>query len=451
MSQNRTLGLRRDREPAAKPQTNISKPVHAKVPLSTAHFHVLVPQSNPVCSVCNVGISKQRNCPKCGLLLCQTHLPKYPMRVSNSLECVPYDVDPNNLSTHWVRCCQICLDNCPAWSQAVGLVQDRTSQFLNMRSNKTRSEDLDKLIIERRLDKLMDWIYTTVQSAGSVDRYKLNAFESSLVQWLDGASCQECSTTFGFFSRKHHCRLCGHMVCDTRNSKTNQPCSITIPLNILCQILGKPEISQRLKTDTNFIRVCSSCRKLVLDKPVFVAQQKSQNTPWFRLTSQWTTLKSLILREDLNNVQTKNQSNRILNLFSKVESLSKEIVQLCQSGKLQKDEAQILLNVQLMIQDFVQEYLPQFRKAQQEALLKEQKLLEQAKPIVVKPLLKRDIRILREKLMVLNEQKFMVEKMVDDAKRERRFVDMKTLEENLVEISREIQIVEEKLGSEGFS
>ena len=62
----------------------------------------------------------------------------------------------------------------------------------------------------------------------------------------------------------------------------------------------------------------------------------------------------------------------------------------------------------------------------------------------------KEIKSLREELMVLKEQSFMIQTMIDAAKTQRKFDEVTTLEGNLKELHDRATEIQGKLGSEGF-
>lgn len=65
-------------------------------------------------------------------------------------------------------------------------------------------------------------------------------------------------------------------------------------------------------------------------------------------------------------------------------------------------------------------------------------------------LTKRQIRELREQLMVTNEQRFLIEGFIEDVKRQRKFDELATLEENKKELTKKINELTDELGEFGF-
>ncbi|KAL2709006.1 Vacuolar segregation protein PEP7 [Kluyveromyces marxianus] len=61
-----------------------------------------------------------------------------------------------------------------------------------------------------------------------------------------------------------------------------------------------------------------------------------------------------------------------------------------------------------------------------------------------------EVKRYREELMVLKEQRYLVETMLNSAAKERRFEEAITLKSNLAEIDKNVKNLESRLGDEGF-
>lgn len=91
--------------------------------------------------------------------------------------------------------------------QNPGQVNSHTDYYKEIRRERLdhRTTETNKLII--RLDRLLRFEGT--------DRKQQ---EQELVTWLDGATvtrCPSCASSFNLTRRKHHCRLCGSIMCNS--------------------------------------------------------------------------------------------------------------------------------------------------------------------------------------------------------------------------------------------
>lgn len=88
-------------------------------------------------------------------------------------------------------------------------VFDKFDQFRQERAKRVdiRTMDINKFIV--RLEKLM----TQLPS----DPVKRRSHEQKVVPWInekDVPRCPECASSFGMMKRRHHCRLCGGVMCE---------------------------------------------------------------------------------------------------------------------------------------------------------------------------------------------------------------------------------------------
>lgn len=84
-----------------------------------------------------------------------------------------------------------------------------------------QNKSVNQLLI--RVEKLLQDIPS--------DPSKRRAHEQSVVPWIDEDSvklCPYCAKTFGLSRRKHHCRLCGSVLCSD--------CSTTVSLDLARQV-----------------------------------------------------------------------------------------------------------------------------------------------------------------------------------------------------------------------
>uniref|UniRef100_A0A8D8YMX2 Rabenosyn-5 n=1 Tax=Cacopsylla melanoneura TaxID=428564 RepID=A0A8D8YMX2_9HEMI len=136
-------------------------------------------------------------------------------------------------------------------NQAIGTSRTHTDTFKTLRHDRYERVcyEINNLII--RLGKLLTDMPT--------EPVKKKKHEQNIVPWLDGKDvprCPNCTHSFNFAKRQHHCRLCGCIMC--------HECSYFIPLNKAKQILVKPDLDQSQRPASSIrsdlsLRVCSYC------------------------------------------------------------------------------------------------------------------------------------------------------------------------------------------------
>ncbi|CAH2086105.1 unnamed protein product [Euphydryas editha] len=141
----------------------------------------------------------------------------------------------------------------PLEEQTVGVTRSSTDYFKAVRSSRLEryAIETNKLLI--RLDKL-------VCNMPSDPNHR-KQYEQEIVPWLDGSSvnlCPNCAKAFNLTRRKHHCRLCGSILC--------HDCSVFLDLNIAKSIVdpSRPQTSQTEEVnEKNGLRLCEHCYNLI--------------------------------------------------------------------------------------------------------------------------------------------------------------------------------------------
>lgn len=167
--------------------------------------------------------------------------------------------------------------------QELGVTRSHTETFQRTRNSATDRHviETNKLLI--RLDKLM------VNS--HLEPSKRKAFEKSVVHWApdkQASNCHGCGKSFSLAHRRHHCRLCGEVMCTncsnfisiTYARKLTGPClaaeeppkasekmprsrsGSSLSLNSVAGLIGEPQL-----------RVCPTCKRL-LDRRDTVLEQR---------------------------------------------------------------------------------------------------------------------------------------------------------------------------------
>lgn len=320
----------------------------------------------------------------------------------------------------------------------------------------------------------------------------------------DATHCPTCFVKFNYLIRKHHCRLCGTIVSDSsfNSDDPSMSCSVQVPVGIFLQKLPKLNYSPQVKSNWNLLtsttsdvsartvqafsfRCCRSCKNLLLYDVKGQLSGNGENEAVFAAYDEILALKSSIMQalpryeglieenKEIHNESINKLRTRLLKLLKDFElatnSFRQRYFQLNQeTRKYSPTQSPLLVtNIYKTAVVFLQESLLQFKMAndrfkelENERLAGQRQLLEPASgPSTTSPspllspeprLTKKEIRELREQLMVISEQKFLVEKLIGDAKKQRRFDELKTLTENTNELEKRISELENQLGEFGF-
>ncbi|KAI8980498.1 FYVE zinc finger-domain-containing protein [Pilobolus umbonatus] len=229
---------------------------------------------NDKCNIssCNKIVGKagagKQHCRKCGKLYCDNHT-QFEMKLDRQAKH-----DPE--SGVWCKVCASCYVNRAGYMDHRGVTRNRTDEFLKLRSKTIDRVYLESNRLEKRLEKLArvhqmadsfkvgpdrfgspgisspssnNFSPNYSESASSRDsltsmlssksslisnhnsilslKLKYRDGEQSITKWEDDKSvteCPFCKSHFSLINRKHHCRLCGRVVCG------NPKCSKMVPL-----------------------------------------------------------------------------------------------------------------------------------------------------------------------------------------------------------------------------
>ncbi|KAK9468480.1 FYVE zinc finger-domain-containing protein [Lipomyces arxii] len=227
------------------------------------------------------------NCRSCGRLFCDEHL-GCQMKLNKRAKWDP-------VHGVWARVCFSCFESRPGFNDASGMVEDITSSFKETRRKTVTKAHLEANLLEKRLVKLIKLLLDTndpsvVDRSKGIQSVNLNGKptevalgaagvaatmatgyfkqirnyrkppEQAVVAWEDDKDVKECSycnQTFSFSLRKHHCRLCGKVVC----SSPDTSCSSKILLdNELLSSYLPEKVDDSISVN---IRVCKDCRSVV--------------------------------------------------------------------------------------------------------------------------------------------------------------------------------------------
>ncbi|CAI5759624.1 unnamed protein product [Candida verbasci] len=392
-------------------------------PTGIVRSHWKTLQSNNLCKICHINLNVKNgivNCRKCGQLHCNLHT-HYEVRLRNPQfdEKTP-QYDSNGI---WSRCCETCyLER----QNTEVLSNNLTEDFKKIRLTFADVNELKRIKVQRNFLKLVNE-------------------GKEVTHWKTGNHCSICFVKFSLLIRKHHCRLCGDLVCDDPNGYRKY-CSIYLPIISLIDRL--PNLNyDKIPNDTIKFRCCINCKNGLL------FELRKQEQP-----------ENEIIKTYLNLIDQRYQIEVMLEKYSKDEKIGHKLMNHLKDFEklvinfrnqfftndlrvVQIENEQLIKNIYQSIAMFLQDNLIKYKEISAIHVPPEPQK-EEIKP--EPSLTKKQVRELREQLMVLNEQKFLIENMIKDFTKSRRFDELNSLILNKQELEDTINELENKLGEFKF-
>ncbi|POS87443.1 hypothetical protein EPUL_001230 [Erysiphe pulchra] len=421
--------------------------------------------TEPSCGKRLGSVNGNVNCRKCGRLFCENHT-MYQIKLSRSAQHDP-------LRGLWCRVCETCYKSRNGYNDHNGAERNHTSDFRKIRTNFVNKKNLETSRLEKRLTKLTQLLANPpdefspnegalLQLSGLKNQRKI--LEQSIVLWEEDISvsrCPLCYQEFGSWSfRRHHCRLCGQVVCADQRTG----CSSEISLDVIAK-----KNHGNLTID---IRMCRSCQSIIFSKNDFqneVSHKPPDQLAYENLVELERGIRLLIpkfqrLLMGLQNLQiasSQSQLNeatkvrkRLIDLFGKYDQAAKRIRDLPSKSL-----------TQLKLQKAIYQQSANFLNIHMLPLKSLPKLLKNnssncnntSHSVTSLDTIKRDAfdlpsqtssssgassleveeRELTEQLIALEEQRFMLNEMLSVARKAQRADEQAILSENMTELETE--------------
>lgn len=324
----------------------------------------------------------------------------------------------------------------------------------------------------------------------------------------DVTHCPICFSRFSFLIRKHHCRLCGTIVLDSllANDTPATACSLEIPVAVLMERLPHLNYSRHVTNNwllilnsadparspfatRLFFRCCRTCKNALLQGVGLSPSPDPSSERLFAVYGDLLVIKHSILAVlprygaliSDNNAPDNTATNilrvRLVKHLKDFEIGTKDFRQeffrydAASSSFSPTVFPTLTTNIYKSIVVFLQESLVEFKQynekfsANEKARLAGQLGVDPSSggtslsptPALGSPaspakptLTKKEIREMREELMVVNEQKFLVEQQIESAKQLRRLDEVQALGVNVGELEKRIAELDEALGEFAF-
>lgn len=440
------------------------------------------------------------NCRKCGRLFCEDHT-MYQMKLSRAALHEP-------VRGFWCRCCETCYKSRDGYNDHHGFARDRTSAFDKLRRPRVEKRNLEIAKLEKRLSRLTALLadpppevagsggYLSVVAGNKHDPKKV--IEQSVVAWEEDvkvARCPFCQQEFGNWTfRRHHCRICGRVVCS--DPKTG--CSTNVGLNVAANSsTRKPprpssnsSSSDKKGTVNVDVRMCRDCKGTIFSHMDFEAEAAS-TPPVQRAYSNLLQFergirpllasfqRTLPMLNDPDNLPTSQQladaakiRKRLVDSFGKYDLAAKRIRNLPTKNETEKKlqeaifrQASNFLHLHMLplksLPKMLKHATPHGRALPRTASSSSSALARiggerdadsnsQMSSTSSIQAMEKEEKELRERLIVLEEQRFLVQEMVADATKRRKWDEVGALSGNLEDLRQEIDGISGQLEGMDF-
>lgn len=400
----------------------------------------------------------------------------------------------------WCRVCETCYKTRPGYNDHTGFERNHNELFFATRRKTVDKAYLEISRLEKRLSRLTQLLANPPppdpheQSTSSFlwslagSKPQTRALEQTVVTWEDDAKvvqCPFCQQQFSQYTfRRHHCRICGRVVC----SDPTTGCSTEVALNVDA-VPSNPSEKPTAQVSLD-IRMCKDCQHTIFSKSDF-ARQLTTAPPSQRAYEHLTQFergirlltpkfqKLLITLQDPDKPPSPSQladatkvRKRLMDAFTQYDVAARRI------RDLQTDSP-----TQARLQKVVYAQATTFLHLHMLPLKSLPKIMKHASPAGARPpagplaaikadaglrpslpesrgssassaqvtALEKEEKELRERLMVLEEQKFFVGEMIADANKRRRFDEVGSLAGNVEDLTVEIDRIQGQLAGMDFA
>ncbi|KAH7035944.1 FYVE zinc finger protein [Microdochium trichocladiopsis] len=451
--------------------------------------------TDPACGKRLGAVNGNINCRSCGRLFCEEHT-MYQMKLSRAAKHEP-------VRGHWYRVCETCYKSREGYNDHSGLLRDHTKEFDAIRRKKVDKQTLEISRLEKRLSKLTSLLVnppehisggpggggnllSSVTSLSAQRNNQRKAIEQSVVTWEDDAKvarCPFCQQEFGSWTfRRHHCRMCGRVVC----ADPQTGCSSEVGLNVANPAVPTTEkpgaVAGAVSVD---IRMCQDCKSTLFAKRDFeqATMQKPADQRAYETLRQFERgiqqilpnfQRALLPLQDENNPPSSAQiqeasklRKRLTDSFTKYDVAARRIRDMKTDSPTQKAlqksiyaAASTFLHMHML----PLKNLPRMLKTNASAnargrllptshvsspLRNNSDFMETASQTsessTVVSALESEEKDLKERLIVLEEQRYLVQTMIDNSQGARRFEEVSALTRNIEELDREIKSLKGKV------
>jgi hypothetical protein len=469
--------------------------------------------SDPMCGRRLGPQNGQVNCRHCGKLFCEEHT-MYQMKLSRSAQHEP-------VRGLWCRVCETCYKTRPGYLDNRGFERNHTDFLRSARRKTVDKKYLETSRLETRLTRLTQLLAnppppeqtatSMFWSSFSGNKPQIRTLEQSIVPWEDDATvaaCPFCQQPFSQYTmRRHHCRMCGRVVCGDPSTSCSSEIGLDVDLseytkaslaiepvtNILSEKAGGG--NGKVSVD---VRMCKDCSRTIFSKADF-ARELSMQTPLQRAYSNLISFEQgirlllpkfqriLIPLQDPAKPPSPAQladaakiRRRLTDAFTQYDVAARRVRDMDSGGSPTQERLQKAIYLQatnfLHIHMLPLKSLPKIMKHANPSPLRPSSPSAPVSNGTLKPplltngssasrpdhsrsssassaaitALEAEEKELKERLMVLEEQQFFVKEMIADAGKRRKYDEVSALTRNAEDLGREVDALRGQLeGMEG--
>ncbi|KAK1823485.1 carboxypeptidase Y-deficient [Friedmanniomyces endolithicus] len=458
--------------------------------------------SDPMCGKRLGTAIGQVHCRHCGRLFCDEHT-MYQMKLSRSAKHEP-------VRGLWYRVCETCYKTRDGYNDKNGAERNHLEHFKSVRRRTVDKQYLETSRLEMRLTRLTQLLAdppppeplqsSLLQSSlwsslSGGNKNQIRVLEQTVVPWQEDASvneCPFCRQPFSQYSfRRHHCRTCGRVVCS--DPATACSTEIGLDVDIITDIISEKGTG---KIAVN-IRLCKDCQRTIFSKADFARvlaaqtpdQRAYQNLVQFEhgirlLLPRFQRL--LLVLQDPAKPPTPSQlaeaskvRKRLTDSFTQYDFAARRMRDLPADNPTQQklqnavyQQSMSFLHVHMLPLKSLPKILKHaaLRSAptvngKPQGALASLKYNDFAAGNDSRPsssrasstssaqvtALEAEEKELRERLIVLEEQKFFVSEMIADANKRRKFDEVAALAQNVEDLSREVDQIQGQLSQMDFA
>ncbi|KAI1463779.1 uncharacterized protein F4812DRAFT_230897 [Daldinia caldariorum] len=448
--------------------------------------------TDPACGKRLGAVNGSINCRQCGRLFCEEHT-MYQMKLSRSASHEP-------VRGYWYRVCETCYKSREGYNDHNGLIRDHTQEFAAIRRKKVDRQTLEISRLEKRLTKLTQLLAQLPEEAGlsssgagllsplAAQRNQRKAIEQSIVTWEEDGKvpkCRFCKQEFTWTFRRHHCRICGLVVC----ADPQTDCSSEVGLNVANSSLSSSEKPGGGRSISIDIRMCRDCKSTIFSKRDFIESvvHKPPDQRAYETLKQFergiqlilpTFQRTLLPLQDENNPPTHAQiqeaskiRKRLTDSFTKYDVAARRIRDMKTDSPTQRQlqkaihqAASAFLHMHMLSLKNVPRMLKHNSSSSssgkgrlvpnghvasplRNGIDRLETASQTSEASTAVSALETEEKELRERLIVLEEQRYMVQTMISGAQGARRFEEVSALTRNVEELETEIESVKSKVAA----